>query len=89
MAGASVRDAALEAAKDRFRPILMTSFAFILGVVPMLIASGAGAQSRHSLATGVFAGMLIATAIGVLFIPLFFFLIAGAGEKKPATEGEA
>ena len=87
--GASVRDAALEAAKDRFRPILMTSFAFILGVVPMLIASGAGAQSRHSLATGVFAGMLIATAIGVLFIPLFFFLIAGAGVKQPATEGEA
>ena len=87
--GASVRDAALEAAKDRFRPILMTSFAFILGVVPMLIASGAGAQSRHSLATGVFSGMLIATAIGVLFIPLFFFLIAGAGEKMPAAEGEA
>ena len=86
--GATVREAALEAAKDRFRPILMTSFAFILGVVPMLIASGAGAQSRHSLATGVFSGMLIATAIGVLFIPLFFFLIAGAGEKKPVAEGE-
>jgi multidrug efflux pump len=84
--GATVRDAALEAAKDRFRPILMTSFAFILGVVPMLIASGAGAQSRHSLATGVFSGMLIATAVGVLFIPLFFFLIAGAGEKKKKPE---
>jgi multidrug efflux pump subunit AcrB len=64
----------------------MTSFAFILGVVPMLIASGAGAQSRHSLATGVFAGMLIATALGVLFIPLFFYLIAGAGQT-PAAEG--
>ncbi len=89
VAGATVRDAALEAAKDRFRPILMTSFAFILGVVPMLIASGAGAQSRHSLATGVFAGMLIATAIGVLFIPLFFYLIAGAGEKKTAKGAEA
>ena len=87
--GATVREAALEAAKDRFRPILMTSFAFILGVVPMLIASGAGAQSRHSLATGVFSGMLIATAIGVLFIPLFFFLIAGAGEKKKVEEAEA
>ncbi|HOX20644.1 MAG TPA: multidrug efflux RND transporter permease subunit [Gemmatimonadales bacterium] len=89
VAGATVREAALEAAKDRFRPILMTSFAFILGVVPMLIASGAGAQSRHSLATGVFAGMLIATAIGVLFIPLFFYLIAGAGEKKSAKGAEA
>ncbi len=87
--GHSVFDAALEAAKDRFRPILMTSFAFILGVVPMLIASGAGAQSRHSLATGVFSGMLIATAIGVLFIPLFFYLIAGAGQGKPAEGAEA
>jgi len=86
VSGSSVREAALEAARDRFRPILMTSFAFILGVVPMLIASGAGAQSRHSLATGVFAGMLIATAIGVLFIPLFFYLIASAGQKT-ATEG--
>ncbi|MEZ4413294.1 MAG: multidrug efflux RND transporter permease subunit [Gemmatimonadales bacterium] len=86
LAGATVRAATLEAAKDRFRPILMTSFAFILGVVPMLIASGAGAQSRHSLATGVFAGMLIATALGVLFIPLFFYLIAGAGQT-PAAEG--
>jgi multidrug efflux pump subunit AcrB len=82
MSGHSVWDAAMEAAKDRFRPILMTSFAFILGVVPMLIASGAGAQSRHSLATGVFAGMLIATAVGVLFIPLFYYLIAGAGGRK-------
>jgi multidrug efflux pump len=89
VSGATVRDAALEAAKDRFRPILMTSFAFILGVVPMLIASGAGAESRHSLATGVFAGMLIATAIGVLFIPLFFFLIAGAGQKQTADGAEA
>jgi multidrug efflux pump len=90
VSGHSVWDAAVEAAKDRFRPILMTSFAFILGVVPMLIASGAGAQSRHSLATGVFAGMLIATAVGVLFIPLFFYLIAGAGERKQkqAAAGE-
>jgi len=85
--GASIRDATLDAAKDRFRPILMTSFAFILGVVPMLIASGAGAQSRHSLATGVFSGMLIATAIGVLFIPLFFYLIANVTSKPSAGEG--
>ena len=86
--GHTIREATLEAAKDRFRPILMTSFAFILGVVPMLIASGAGAQSRHSLATGVFSGMLIATALGVLFIPLFFYLISSAGQAK-APEGEA
>jgi len=87
MAGATIRDATLEAAKDRFRPILMTSFAFILGTVPMVIASGAGDQSRHSLGTGVFTGMLIATAVGVLFIPLFYYLIANIGVKKPAAEG--
>jgi multidrug efflux pump subunit AcrB len=79
--GATVRDAALEAAKDRFRPILMTSFAFILGVVPMLIASGAGAQSRHSIGTGVFFGMLAATTVGVFFIPLFFYLVGRLGER--------
>ena len=88
IAARKIDQSLIEAAKDRFRPILMTSFAFILGVVPMVIASGAGDQSRHSLGTGVFAGMLIATAIGVLFIPLFFYLIAGAGEKKSAAEGE-
>jgi len=79
--GMSIRDAALEAARERFRPILMTSFAFILGVSPLLIASGAGAASRHSLGTGVFAGMLGATTIGVFFIPLFFAVIRTAGER--------
>ena len=59
--GRSIREAAVEAAHERFRPILMTSFAFILGVAPLLIASGAGAQSRHSIGTGVFFGMLAAT----------------------------
>ena len=57
-AGTLLREAAVEAARERFRPILMTSFAFILGVAPLLIASGAGAQSRHSIGTGVFFGML-------------------------------
>ena len=79
--GRSIRDAAVEAAQERFRPILMTSFAFILGVAPLLIASGAGAQSRHSIGTGVFFGMLTATTIGVFFIPLFFYLIARLGER--------
>jgi Cu/Ag efflux pump CusA len=59
----------------------MTSFAFIFGVAPLLIASGAGAQSRHSIGTGVFFGMLAATTIGVFFIPLFFYLIARLGER--------
>jgi len=73
-------DAAVEAARERFRPILMTSFAFILGVSPLVIASGAGAGSRHSLGTGVFAGMLFATTIGIFFIPLFFRVIRGLAE---------
>ncbi|HEV7366229.1 MAG TPA: multidrug efflux RND transporter permease subunit [Gemmatimonadales bacterium] len=79
--GVALREAAVEAARERFRPILMTSFAFILGVSPLVIASGAGAGSRHSLGTGVFAGMLFATTIGVFFIPLFFSTIRGLAER--------
>jgi len=79
--GRSLHDAAIEAAHERFRPILMTSFAFILGVAPLLIASGAGAQSRHSIGTGVFFGMLTATTIGIFFIPLFYYLIGRLGAR--------
>jgi multidrug efflux pump subunit AcrB len=79
--GMSIREAAIEAARERFRPILMTSFAFILGVSPLVIASGAGAGSRHSLGTGVFSGMLFATTIGIFFIPLFFSTIRGLAER--------
>jgi len=79
--GLSLRDAAVEAARERLRPILMTSFAFILGVLPLMIASGAGAASRHSIGTGVFSGMLIATSIGIFFIPLFFRVVRGIAEK--------
>ena len=78
--GKSVRDAAVEAGRERLRPILMTSLAFILGVLPLVVASGAGAVSRHSIGTAVFAGMLFATSIGILFIPLFFALIRRASE---------
>jgi multidrug efflux pump len=79
--GRSVREAASEAARERFRPILMTSFAFIFGVAPLMVASGAGAASRHSLGTGVFTGMLTATTVGIFFIPLFFAVIRGLGER--------
>ena len=79
--GLSVREAAAEAARERFRPILMTSFAFIFGVAPLMFASGAGAASRHSLGTGVFAGMLTATTVGIFFIPLFFAVIRGLSER--------
>ena len=80
--GVKLADAAVEAARERFRPILMTSLAFILGVSPLVIAHGAGAGSRHSLGTGVFAGMLFATSIGIFFIPLFFRVIAGLAEVR-------
>jgi hydrophobe/amphiphile efflux-1 (HAE1) family protein len=79
--GLSIRDAAIEAGRERLRPILMTSFAFILGVVPLVVASGAGAASRHSIGTGVFFGMLFATTIGVFFIPLFFEVIRALSER--------
>jgi multidrug efflux pump subunit AcrB len=79
--GLSVRDAAMQAGRERLRPILMTSFAFILGVSPLVVASGAGAMSRHSIGTGVFFGMLFATTIGVFFIPLFFEVIRGLSER--------
>jgi multidrug efflux pump subunit AcrB len=70
--GLPVAEAAREAARLRFRPILMTSFAFILGVVPLLVASGAGAASRHSIGTTVFGGMLMVTMLGVLLVPAFY-----------------
>jgi HAE1 family hydrophobic/amphiphilic exporter-1 len=68
-------DAALEAAKLRFRPILMTSFAFILGVFPLVIASGAGAASRQALGTAVFGGMIAATFLSLVFVPCFYVLL--------------
>ena len=79
--GMSAVDAALEAAHLRFRPIIMTSMAFILGVVPLVMASGAGAASRHSIGTGVFGGMLAATFLAIFFVPLFFVLIRGLAER--------
>ena len=73
--GLSALDAALAAARDRFRPILMTAFSFILGVLPLLVASGAGAEARKVMGMTVFAGMLTATLVGVLVIPALFVLI--------------
>ncbi len=79
-AGRSVREAALEAAKERFRPILMTSIAFILGVVPLVFARGAGAASRQALGTAVFGGMIAATLLSVFFVPVFYVLLEGFSE---------
>ncbi|WP_439500228.1 efflux RND transporter permease subunit [Bosea sp. (in: a-proteobacteria)] len=89
--GKSAADAALEAARLRFRPIVMTSLAFILGVVPLAISTGAGSASRHSIGTGVIGGMLAATFVATFFIPMFYRLIAwreGAPAKdKPVQAG--
>jgi hydrophobe/amphiphile efflux-1 (HAE1) family protein len=73
--GHSVLDSAMEAARLRFRPIVMTSLAFILGVVPLAISTGAGSASRHSIGTGVIGGMLAATFIAIFFVPMFFRLL--------------
>ncbi len=80
--GATVMDAAIDAARLRFRPILMTSFAFILGVVPLLRASGAGSQSRKVMGMAVFSGMITATVLGTILIPAFFVLIARNKKKN-------
>jgi hydrophobic/amphiphilic exporter-1 (mainly G- bacteria), HAE1 family len=80
--GATVMEAAIDGAKLRFRPILMTSFAFILGVVPLVRASGAGSQSRKVMGMAVFSGMITATVLGTILIPAFFVLIERNKKKK-------
>ncbi len=82
--GKSVAEAAVEAARLRFRPILMTSFAFILGVYPLVVASGAGAASRRALGTAVFGGMITSTFLAVLFVPVFYVVVQGASERWAA-----
>jgi HAE1 family hydrophobic/amphiphilic exporter-1 len=85
--GKSAAQAAMDAAKSRFRPILMTAFSFILGVVPLLIASGAGAEARKVMGMTVFSGMLVATVIGVLVVPaMFVFVEQYISKRKPAAE---
>ncbi|MBI9078740.1 MAG: multidrug efflux RND transporter permease subunit [Pseudodesulfovibrio sp.] len=88
--GMPLVEAALAAAHLRFRPILMTSFAFILGVIPLVTASGAGSSSRHALGTSVFGGMLAATILGVLVVPALYTSIQGMavkfGRKKEPKE---
>jgi HAE1 family hydrophobic/amphiphilic exporter-1 len=87
--GVPLKEAALTAAKLRFRPILMTAFAFILGVIPLLTATGAGSQSRVVMGITVFSGMLIATILGVLIVPgLYVFIENLTGKKKKETVPE-
>jgi multidrug efflux pump subunit AcrB len=86
LSGMSAKDAAVQAARLRFRPIVMTSLAFVFGVLPLAVASGAGSAARRSMGTGVVGGMLIATFIATIFVPLFFTVFARRqkmGEKEP------
>jgi multidrug efflux pump len=82
-AGATPGEAAVSAARTRLRPILMTSLAFIFGVAPLVVATGAGSEMRQSLGTAVFAGMLGVTAFGLLFTPAFYTVVRKIGHKKP------
>jgi HAE1 family hydrophobic/amphiphilic exporter-1 len=93
--GSTLEESALTSARLRFRPILMTAFAFILGVVPLMRANGAGAGAQNVMGTGVFWGMLVATFFGVFIIPGNFTFIEGLGRKhkvaaepKPPVTGE-
>tara|TARA_R110000868_G_scaffold241497_3_gene496908 strand:- start:672145 stop:675297 length:3153 start_codon:yes stop_codon:yes gene_type:complete len=87
--GMDPMEAALEAARLRFRPIVMTSMAFILGVVPLAISSGAGSAARHSIGTGVIGGMIASTFIGVFFVPVFFILIQRMSTRLSSGNSEA
>jgi HAE1 family hydrophobic/amphiphilic exporter-1 len=87
--GVSLEEAALTSARLRFRPILMTAFAFILGVVPLMKASGAGAGAQNVMGTGVFWGMLIATGLGVFIIPGNYTFVEGLGRRRQAAKPAA
>ena len=84
--GMSIVEAAMEAGRLRLRPILMTAFAFILGVVPLMLATGAGAASRQSLGTAVFGGMLAATILTLVFVPVFYAIIEQWRERRSGAE---
>jgi HAE1 family hydrophobic/amphiphilic exporter-1/multidrug efflux pump len=84
-AGMEVASAAIAAARQRFRPIVMTSLAFMFGVLPLALATGAGAAARRSMGTGVFGGMLVATFVATLFVPLFFTLLGQRKAKRDET----
>jgi HAE1 family hydrophobic/amphiphilic exporter-1 len=89
-AGESIVDAALDGARLRLRPIMMTAFAFILGVLPLVIATGSGAISRHILGTAVMGGMLASTLIGIFLVPVSFYVVERFRERRatPAESGE-
>jgi len=86
--GKTIMEAAVLAAKTRFRPIIMTSFAFILGVTPLILASGAGANSRKSIGIAVASGMLASTCIAVVFVPSFYVVLQRFSERRRKKTAE-
>jgi len=100
--GRSIVESAVQGAKERLRPIVMTSLAFTAGAIPLAVASGAGSASRHSIGTGVIGGMIGATTLALFFVPLFYVLISQLSERlfptkvpvesqsaRPAPSGDA
>ncbi|MDR6925550.1 efflux RND transporter permease subunit EmhB [Pseudomonas sp. BE134] len=87
--GRSLRDAAIEASRMRLRPIIMTSLAFVLGVVPLAISTGAGSGSQHAIGTGVIGGMITATVLAIFWVPLFFVTVSSIGQRKIADPDDA
>jgi multidrug efflux pump len=90
--GYGLIEATLEASRLRFRPILMTSIAFVLGVLPLAISTGAGANGRHAIGTGVMGGMIAATVLAVFFVPVFYVVIRrlfpGHARNAASAEGD-
>jgi multidrug efflux pump subunit AcrB len=86
--GQPAREATIDACRLRLRPILMTSFAFILGVVPLVLASGAGAEMRHTLGVAVFSGMVGVTIFGVFFTPVFYYVIRRLTARRAAPAAD-
>lgn len=85
--GLSVMDATIQAGEERLRPIIMTSLAFILGVLPLAVAAGAGANARHSIGTGIMGGMIGEATLAMLYVPLFFYLFDKLSERSQAKKG--
>ena len=81
MNGSDLVEAAIAAARVRLRPIVMTSLAFTLGVLPLMLAHGASAETQHAIGTGVFGGMITGTVLALLFVPVFFVVVVGLAER--------
>src|SRR5690606_28901175 len=88
LAGKSATEAAVEAARLRFRPIVMTSLALMLGVAPLAVSTGAGSAARQSMATGVFGGMLMSTFVATIFVPMFFVLVSRSRRTRASPAAE-